>query len=88
MMLGNVAPQECCDIMRLGMAGDLEAARQIQNRVMATDWEILSRRAAGLKAALNLLGYRAGIPRLPTPACSPAEVRAIQSAMTQARLLS
>ena len=87
MMLGNVAPQACHDIMRLAMNGEVAAARDVHNRIMETDWEILSRRAAGLKAALNLQGFQAGAPRSPTPACTKEEIDRIKSAMTSAGLV-
>ncbi len=87
MMLGNVAPRECFEIVRLAMAGEMNAAAEIQQRVLETDWQILLRRAAGLKAALNLLGFDAGAPRAPTPPCSPEEIEQIRAAMVQAKLL-
>ncbi|MBW3540434.1 MAG: dihydrodipicolinate synthase family protein [Planctomycetes bacterium] len=87
MMLGNVAPAECHQILRLMMAGELDAARAIQLRLIETDWQILSRGAAGLKAALKLLGFDAGRPRAPTPPCAPADVETIRTAMRVASLI-
>lgn len=87
MMLGNVAPRECCEILRLAMAGDLEKAQSIQTRILEPDWQILSRRAAGLKAALNLLGFDAGVPRAPSPECDPNDIEQIRAAMHAAGLL-
>lgn len=87
LMLGNVAPRECVDVLERAMQGQLEAARAVQNRLYEPDWQILSRRAAGLKAALNLLGYRAGVPRSPSSPCSPGEVDVIRKAMISAGLL-
>ncbi len=62
LMLGNIAPRECVDVLRLASEGLLAEAKSIQDRLHEPDWQILSRRAAGLKAALNLLGFEAGVP--------------------------
>jgi dihydrodipicolinate synthase/N-acetylneuraminate lyase len=56
MMLGNVAPQQCVDVVRLAMAGKWADAQALQTRLLDADWQILSRGAAGLKAGLHLLG--------------------------------
>ena len=87
MMLGNVAPHACCDILCHGLAGDWAEAQRIQTRVLELDWQILSRRAAGLKAALNLLGYQAGLPRSPTLPCTANDLEIIRQALLSAGLL-
>ncbi|HVX64750.1 MAG TPA: dihydrodipicolinate synthase family protein, partial [Pirellulales bacterium] len=81
LMLANVYPKECREIVRLVMAGKLTEAQAIQRRVIEVDWQILSRGAAGIKAALNLLGYHAGRPRSPSPACADAAIAQIKAAM-------
>jgi 4-hydroxy-tetrahydrodipicolinate synthase len=78
LMLGNVFPQECHDVLRLMGEGELAAAQGIQSRLLEADWQILSRGAAGIKTALNLLGFETGAPRAPSPACDAhgtAEIR-------------
>lgn len=87
MMLGNIAPRECYDIMHSGMTGHLDQARAIQDRVLELDWQVLTRRAAGLKAALQLLGFESGLPRAPSLACNPQDIQQIQEAMRLARLI-
>lgn len=87
LMLGNVAPQECVDVLRLMSAGKPAEARVIQDRLHEVDWQILSRRAAGLKAALNLLGFETGVPRAPSSPCRPEDVGVIRRAMMAAGLL-
>lgn len=86
MMLGNVAPRECCDILRLAIEGELQEAQSIQMRILELDWQILARRAAGLKAALSLLGFDAGLPRAPSLACTATDVQRIREAMLAAQL--
>jgi dihydrodipicolinate synthase/N-acetylneuraminate lyase len=88
MMLGNVAPQQCVDAVRLAMAGKWPDAQVLQSRLLDADWQILSRGAAGLKAALRLLGYETGVPRSPQPPCTAAETEQIQKAMRQAGLIT
>jgi dihydrodipicolinate synthase/N-acetylneuraminate lyase len=87
LMLGNVAPQECIDILKLALHGETVEAKTIQDRLHEVDWQILSRRSAGLKAALQLLGFDAGVPRAPTSACSPDDVEIVRQAMVSAGLL-
>ena len=87
MMLGNVAPRQCADILRLVMDRKLAEAQTLQSRVLEADWQILSRGAAGLKAALNLLGFEAGAPRAPSPPCTAAEIERIRQALQHAGLL-
>ena len=87
MMLGNVAPRECCQILRLAAQGNLPEAQALQTRLLETDFQILSRGAAGLKAALKLLGYEAGRPRSPAVPCSAADIEPIRRAMRGAGLI-
>jgi dihydrodipicolinate synthase/N-acetylneuraminate lyase len=81
LMLANVFPRKCREVLRLVMTGKLSAAQELQFRLVEADWQILSRGAAGLKAALTLLGYETGNPRSPTPACDPAGVELIRRAL-------
>ena len=87
LMLGNVAPRQCMDVLQQTLQGQLAKAKAIQDRLYDTDWQILSRRAAGLKAALNLQGFNAGVPRSPSSPCSPADVAVIRRSMVSAGLL-
>ena len=87
MMFANVAPGECRDIIRLAMEGKLTEAQAIQNRIIEADWQILSRGAAGIKAAMNLLGFEAGVPRSPSEACDGEGVRRIGEALRRAGLV-
>ncbi len=81
MMLGNVFPRECRDVMRLAMAGKLHEAQALQTRLVEVDWQILSRGAAGVKAALDLIGYEGGHPRRPSLPCNAAEIEQIRAAI-------
>jgi len=81
MMLGNVLPGECLAILRLVSEGKLAQAQAIQTRILEPDWQILTRGAAGIKAALDVLGYRGGSPRAPASACDAAGAAKIREAL-------
>ncbi len=64
--LGNVAPQQCADLYRLAKAGDHEAARQLQLKLIAPNAAVTSRLGiAGLKYALDHVGLNGGRVREP-----------------------
>jgi len=88
MMFANVAPGLCRDIIRLAIQGKLGAAQASQARILESDWQILSRGAAGIKCALDLLGFEMGAPRAPQSACSAADALQIREALRQAGLLT
>jgi dihydrodipicolinate synthase/N-acetylneuraminate lyase len=67
--------------------GNLIEAQRIQSSLLEPDFQILSRGAAGLKAALELLGYDTGRPRSPSLPCDSAAVEKIRKAMEAAGLL-
>ena len=87
LMFGNVAPKECLDTISAMLDGDLETAQNIQSRCLEADYQILSHGAAGIKAALDILGYEGGTPRLPNPAVSGEEREIIRAAMETAELV-
>ena len=69
------------------MKGDLTTAQEIQSRCIEADYQILSQGAAGIKAALDILGYEGGAPRLPSPAVSNEQREVIRAAMQVAGLV-
>lgn len=77
--LANVAPRECVELLTLFQQGNLDAARTMQQRLLAPNAAITSGFGIpGLKAALDLLGYHGGAPRpplLPLDAGGRAKVR-------------
>ena len=64
-MLGNIAPKICRNIIKLGLNGKFTEAKKINDNLVDLDWNILSRGAAGIKYALDLLGFKGGEPRKP-----------------------
>lgn len=87
LMFGNVASAECHQIISSVMRGDLATAQEIQSRCIEADYQILSRGAAGIKAALDILGFDGGSPRLPNPPVSDEERGIIRTAMEHAGLV-
>ena len=87
LMFGNVAPAECHKIISSVMNSDLKTAQKIQTRIIEADHQILTRGAAGIKAALDILGYDGGAPRLPNKVVSDTDREVIRAAMKQAQLV-
>ncbi|MBM3957492.1 MAG: dihydrodipicolinate synthase family protein [Gemmatimonadetes bacterium] len=87
MALGNVAPGLCMDILKLGSEGRFAEAQPLQARAGAADWPILRHGAAGLKYALDLLGFEGGPPRWPTPPLGPEAGAGIEAGLREAELL-
>ena len=66
--VGCVAPELCVEIFRLFKAGELEPARRLQAKLTPLAAAVTTRFGiGGLKAALDLAGYRGGAVRAPLP---------------------
>ena len=64
--VGCVAPELCVEIFRSFRAGELERARMLQNKLTPLATAVTTRFGiGGLKAALDLAGYRGGEVRAP-----------------------
>jgi 4-hydroxy-2-oxoglutarate aldolase len=64
--LANVAPAEAVDLYRLFQAGELGRGQALHLRMLPVNLAITTRFGiSGLKAALDMLGYYGGPPRLP-----------------------
>jgi dihydrodipicolinate synthase/N-acetylneuraminate lyase len=87
LMFGNIAPAQCRDVIRFVMDGRLKEAQTLQRKLIRADWQILGRGAAGIKAALNLLGFEGTQPRRPSAPMSAGETDALRGALQEAGLL-
>ncbi|MBT3941807.1 MAG: dihydrodipicolinate synthase family protein [Chloroflexi bacterium] len=67
MWLGNVAPELAVDIVKLGHQGKFNPAREKQALASRLDHLIIQHGVAGVKAALELLGWEGMRPRSPEP---------------------
>jgi 4-hydroxy-2-oxoglutarate aldolase len=64
--LANVAPQACLDIYRLAHEGNWQQAAELQRRMIPVNGAVTaSFGIAGLKAAMDMLGYYGGPVRAP-----------------------
>jgi 4-hydroxy-2-oxoglutarate aldolase len=79
--LANVAPRECVEIFNLTKQGELEKAQKLYLKMLPVNKAITATYGiAGLKAAMDMLGYIGGpvrSPLLPLPESQTAQVRQI-----------
>jgi dihydrodipicolinate synthase/N-acetylneuraminate lyase len=83
----NVWPEALHEILTLGIAGRYDEARALQQRVHNIDAVMLPYKAAGIKAAMNLLGLCGTHPRAPMPPMPDGEVTRLKTVMQDAGLL-
>ena len=87
--LANVAPQQCVAILDLVKAGDLDAARQLQLKMLPVNQAVTAVYGVpGLKTAMDMLGYFGGDPRLPLLPSSKSEKSEIETVLKKADLLN
>jgi 4-hydroxy-2-oxoglutarate aldolase len=87
--LANVAPQGCVEIFDLVKGGDLEAARDLQLKLIPVNQTVTAEYGvAGLKAAMDMCGYFGGDPRLPLLPASKQEIADIKAILKKADLLN
>lgn len=86
--LANVAPQQSVDIYRLFKAGRFDKAADLQRRMLPVNAAVTSRFGiAGLKTALDMLGYYGGPVRSPLLDLTQAERDTLQAILREAGLL-
>jgi 4-hydroxy-2-oxoglutarate aldolase len=78
--LASLFPDECVRMQALVRAGAIDDARRLQQRLTPIARSIGGTYGvAGLKAALDLLGYTGGVPRPPLQPASPQVVDLIRT---------
>jgi 4-hydroxy-2-oxoglutarate aldolase len=83
--LANVAPRECKELEQCFRAGNHDAARALQLRLLAPNAAVTSIYGiAGLKVALEAVGLRGGLPRPPLQPLGPAEAEAVRQTLREA----
>jgi 4-hydroxy-2-oxoglutarate aldolase len=86
--LANIAPAECVKIFELFNDGKIIQAQKIQNRMLAINKAITATYGvAGLKSAMDLLGYYGGRPRKPLQPLTSIQVKELKSILKKANLL-
>jgi 4-hydroxy-2-oxoglutarate aldolase len=86
--LANVAPQQSIDIHNLFRAGRWDEAAALQRRMIPVNAAVTARfGVAGLKAALDMLGYYGGPVRSPLQALTDTERQALHGILAEGGLL-
>jgi len=87
--LANVAPEACVNILELVQQGSFEKARQLQLKVLPVNNAVtVTYGISALKAAMDMLGYFGGDPRLPLLPANEHEKTAVRDILVQAALLN
>ncbi|MHC4104824.1 MAG: dihydrodipicolinate synthase family protein [Planctomycetota bacterium] len=78
--IANYLPDICCELYDLCMSGDKVNASKLNNRVSAFNSKVMGDYGvAGVKTAMNLLGYFGGEPRNPLLPLDAGEVEKLRS---------
>lgn len=86
--LANIAPKSCLAIHKLVHEGKLNEALDLQNQLIPINTAITSRYGiAGMKAAMDMMGYFGGSPRSPLFTLNENDRKEIKKILTTANLL-
>ncbi len=86
--VANIAPNECVSIFNLFKQGQIEEAGELHLRLLPAARGVTSKFGVpGLKAAMNLLGYHGGWPRLPLLPLGASQRAEIEKILKEAELL-
>jgi 4-hydroxy-2-oxoglutarate aldolase len=87
--VGCIAPREAADVYTKFREGEMGPAGAVQGRISAPHTKIVRDiGVAGVKYALDLLGYVGGLPRAPLRPLDDKAQRAVQKELKKAGLLS
>ncbi len=88
MAVANIMADECASLQECFERGDIESAREIQIRLLPVN-DAVTRRwgVAGLKAAMDMLGYSGGAPRMPLQPLGAEESKKLRGILVSAGLL-
>ena len=87
--VANIAPAECVSIFNLFKQGQIEAAGDLHLRLLPVARAVTSQFGVpGLKAAMNMLGYHGGWPRMPLLPLGANQRAEIEKILREAKLLS
>jgi 4-hydroxy-2-oxoglutarate aldolase len=80
--MANYFPELCCELQSLFQAGKTTDAEKLSARLIALNEKTTGAYGvAGVKAAMNLLGYAGGEPRVPLLPLKPAELDALRGVL-------
>ena len=87
--LANLAPEACVKIFNLVKGGDIDAARQLQLKMIPVNQAVTAIYGVpGLKVAMDMCGYFGGDPRPPLLPSSEPERFEIEAILKKAGLLN
>ena len=82
--LGSALPELCVAVFQAAERGDLERARELQKSIVPASKVIVSQCGIpGVKYAMDLCGYRGGLPRLPLLPLPEEQKKAIRELMAK-----
>ena len=85
--VANLAPRECARVCERFAAGDMAAAGALQKRIGALHNSVVGGMGvAGVKRALDLLGYHGGVPRPPLRPLAAARYDELAECLAKAGL--
>jgi len=86
--LANLAPDECLQIYNFYLQGKFNEALKLQNKMIPVNRTVTSQfGVAGLKAAMDILGYNGGKPRLPLEPLNEAQITELKLILKKADLI-
>ncbi len=86
--LANIAAQECINIYKFVESEKFIESENLQLKLLEINKTVTSKYGvAGLKAAMDLLGYFGGLPRLPLSPLTDIEVEEVKSELIKSNLL-
>jgi 4-hydroxy-2-oxoglutarate aldolase len=87
--VSNIAPNECVQIYELFQQGRIAEAGELHLRLLPVARAVTTQFGVpGLKAALDLLGYQGGYPRLPLLPLGENQRAELERVLQEAELLS
>jgi 4-hydroxy-2-oxoglutarate aldolase len=87
--LSNIAPDKCLDIYRLFKAGQWDEAAELQRQMIPVNAAVTSRFGiAGLKAALDMLGYYGGPVRSPLMDLTEGEHQVVKEILVEGGIVA
>lgn len=83
--LANIFPDECCELFSLFHEGKLKEARELQLKLIEPNFAVTSGGGiSALKVAMDMLGYKGGLPRSPLKPLADESINALRNIMIKA----
>ncbi len=80
--MANYFPELCCELQDLFMEGKTAEAEKLSSRLVALNARTTGKHGvAGVKGAMNLLGYAGGEPRVPLLPLGPGEMEELRAVL-------